>query len=97
MARFVKNRDESGWRKTLTRILCTFDTLTKCRTENDVAAQLAIILINLKIDGISGQCDSEMKLLIGCNQEDIQVIRDFHKDMQTLYVPNLVVEDDLSN
>ena len=47
--------------KTLTGILCTFDTLKR---------------------------DAEIKLLIGCNKEDIQVIRDFHKEMHTLYIPN---------
>jgi inorganic pyrophosphatase len=47
--------------KTLTGILCTFDTLKR---------------------------DAEIKLLIGCNTEDIQVIRDFHKEMHTLYIPN---------
>lgn len=41
--------------------------------------------------------DAEIKLLIGCNAEDIQVIRDFHKEMYTLYIPNPAVERDLSN
>ena len=41
--------------------------------------------------------DAEIKLLIGCSTEDIQVIRDFHKDMPTLYIPNPVVEHDISN
>jgi inorganic pyrophosphatase len=41
--------------------------------------------------------DVEIKLLIGCNEEDIQVIRDFHKEMYILYIPNPTVEDDLSN
>jgi inorganic pyrophosphatase len=57
-------------KKTLTGILCTFDTLKR---------------------------DAEIKLLIACTEEDIQVIRDFHKDMHTLYIPNPVVEHDLSN
>jgi inorganic pyrophosphatase len=57
-------------RKTLTGILCTFDTLKR---------------------------DAEIKLLIECTEEDIQIIRDFHKDMHTLYIPNPVVEHDLSN
>jgi inorganic pyrophosphatase len=56
--------------KTLTGILCTFDTLKR---------------------------DAEMKLLIGCNEDDIQVIRDFHNEMHTLYLPNLMVENDLPN
>ena len=41
--------------------------------------------------------DAEIKLLIGCTEEDIQVIRDFHKEMQILYIPNPMVEHDLSN
>jgi inorganic pyrophosphatase len=55
--------------KTLTGILCTFDTLKR---------------------------DAEIKLLVGCSKEDIQVIRDFHSDMHTLYIPNPVVENDVS-
>jgi inorganic pyrophosphatase len=56
--------------KTLTGILCTFDTLKR---------------------------DAEIKLLIGCNQEDIRIIRDFHSDMHTLYIPNPMVDNDLPN
>ena len=41
--------------------------------------------------------DAEIKLLIGCSQEDVQVIRDFHKEMHTLYIPNPMVDNDLSN
>jgi inorganic pyrophosphatase len=41
--------------------------------------------------------DAEIKLLIGCSKEDIQVIRDFHKEMYTLYIPNPAVEYELSN
>ena len=47
--------------KTLTGILCTFDTLKR---------------------------DAEIKLLIGCTEDDIPVIREFHKEMYTLYIPN---------
>ena len=56
--------------KTLTGILCTFDTLKR---------------------------DAEIKLLVGCSGDDVQVIRDFHGEMLTLFVPNPAVEDDLSN
>jgi inorganic pyrophosphatase len=56
--------------KTLTGILCTFDTL---------------------------KYDAEIKLLIGCSEEDIRVIRDFHKEMHTLYIPNPVVDNGVSN
>jgi inorganic pyrophosphatase len=55
--------------KTLTGILCTFDTLKR---------------------------DAEIKLLVGCSGDDVQVIRDFHREMLTLFVPNPAVEDDLS-
>jgi inorganic pyrophosphatase len=41
--------------------------------------------------------DAEIKLLIGCNEKDIQVIRDFHEEMYTLYIPNPAAEHDLSN
>jgi inorganic pyrophosphatase len=41
--------------------------------------------------------DAEIKLLIGCSEEDVQIIRDFHKDMHTLYIPNPAVDHDLSN
>jgi len=50
--------------KTLTGILCTFDTLKR---------------------------DAEIKLLIGCTEEDVQVIQNFHKEMHTLYIPNPTV------
>jgi inorganic pyrophosphatase len=41
--------------------------------------------------------DAEIKLLIGCDTEDILVIRDFHKEMHILYVPNPMVENDVSD
>jgi inorganic pyrophosphatase len=47
--------------RTLTGILCTFDTLKR---------------------------DAEIKLLIECTEEDIQIIQEFHKEMHTLYVPH---------
>jgi inorganic pyrophosphatase len=50
--------------KTLTGILCTFDTLKR---------------------------DAEIKLLIDCTEEDIQVIQEFHKEMHTLYILNPMV------
>ena len=50
--------------KTLTGILCTFDTLKR---------------------------DAEIKLLIACTEDDIPVIREFHKEMVTLYIPNPMV------
>jgi len=50
--------------KTLTGILCTFDTLKR---------------------------DAEIKLLIGCSEEDVQTIKVFHKEMYTLYIPNPMV------
>jgi inorganic pyrophosphatase len=65
----LKRLTEENGMKTLTGILCTFDTLKR---------------------------DAEIKLLLGCSENDIQVIRDFHKDMHTLYIPNLVVDHELS-
>ena len=56
--------------KTLTGILCTFDTLKR---------------------------DAEIKLLIGCSEADLHVIRDFHREMHMLFIPNPTVENDLSN
>ena len=41
--------------------------------------------------------DAEIKLLIECSAEDIQIIRDFHKEMHTLYIPNPAAEHELSN
>lgn len=35
--------------------------------------------------------DVEIKLLIGCTEEDLQIIQDFHKEMHTLYIPNPTV------
>jgi len=35
--------------------------------------------------------DAEIKLLIGCTDEDIQVIRKFNDQMRTLYIPNPMV------
>ena len=35
--------------------------------------------------------DAEIKLLIGCAEDDIPVIREFHKEMYTLYIPNPMV------
>jgi inorganic pyrophosphatase len=66
LSRLTNNEDA----KTLTGILCTFDTLKR---------------------------DAEIKLLIGCSETDIQVIRDFHKDMYTLYISNPAVDNDLSS
>ncbi|HVN16725.1 MAG TPA: inorganic diphosphatase [Anaerolineales bacterium] len=35
--------------------------------------------------------DAEIKLLIGCTEEDIQTIRSFHNYMHTLFIPNPIV------
>jgi inorganic pyrophosphatase len=35
--------------------------------------------------------DAEIKLLIGCTKENVQVIQEFHKEMHTLYLPNPMV------
>jgi inorganic pyrophosphatase len=62
--------NDAGTAKTLTGILCSFDTLKR---------------------------DAEIKLLIDCSDEDIQILRDFLRDLNTLYIPNPAVEHDLSN
>lgn len=41
--------------------------------------------------------DTEFKLLIGCRKEDIQIIRNFHKEMYTLFIPNPTAEHVLPN
>ena len=41
--------------------------------------------------------DAEIKLLIGCTSEDVETIRNFNTNMQTLFIPNPLVEDGLSN
>ena len=62
-------------------------------TGNEVAKTLTGILCTF--DRLKR--DAEIKLLIGCNENDIQIIRDFHKDMLTLYIPNPTVDNDLSS
>lgn len=32
--------------------------------------------------------DAEIKLLIGCTREDVEMIQDFHSEMHTLFIPN---------
>ena len=51
--------------KTLTGILCTFDTLKR---------------------------DMEIKLLLGCTDDDLQIIQKFRGEMYTLYIPNPEVD-----
>ena len=36
------------------------------------------------------KCDAEIKLLIGCTNEDVQVIRNFNSEMLTLFIPNIM-------
>jgi len=36
--------------------------------------------------------DAEIKLLIGCTQKDIEIIRSFHHPMFTLFIPNPLIE-----
>ena len=47
--------------KTLTGILCVFDTLKR---------------------------DMEIKLLVACTGDEIQIIKQFHRDMHVLYIHN---------
>ncbi len=41
--------------------------------------------------------DAEIKLLIGCTPEEVQTIQHFNDRMRTLFIPNPMVEDDLSD
>jgi inorganic pyrophosphatase len=40
--------------------------------------------------------DAEIKLLIGCTLADVETIQGFNSDMATLFIPNPMVEYDLS-
>lgn len=35
--------------------------------------------------------DSELKLLIGCTEEEVQIIQEFQKEMHNLSIPNPMV------
>jgi len=41
--------------------------------------------------------DAEIKILIGCAVEDVQIIQNFLDEMPTLFIPNPTVEHDLSD
>jgi inorganic pyrophosphatase len=41
--------------------------------------------------------DAEIKLLIGCTLEDVEIIQGFNSDMANLFIPNPMVKYDLSN
>ena len=41
--------------------------------------------------------DAEIKFLIACSPEDVQTIQHFNRGMQTLFIPNPMVEHDLSD
>lgn len=41
--------------------------------------------------------DAEIKLMVGCNREDIQIIRNFHEVMHTLYIPNPLVRHEITS
>jgi inorganic pyrophosphatase len=36
--------------------------------------------------------DAEIKLLIGCTKEDVEIIQNFHSEMRTLFIPNPTVD-----
>jgi hypothetical protein len=40
--------------------------------------------------------DAEIKLLIGCTQQDVESIQRSSNERQVLYIPNPMVEHDLS-
>lgn len=39
--------------------------------------------------------DAEIKLLIACSSKDVEMIQNFNSEMQTLFIHNPLVEDDL--
>ena len=41
--------------------------------------------------------DAEIKLLVACTSEDVQRIQAFNNEIQTLFIPNSMVEDDFSD
>lgn len=41
--------------------------------------------------------DAEIKLLIACTPADVETIQKFNPEMQTLFIPNPLVEDDFSH
>jgi inorganic pyrophosphatase len=41
--------------------------------------------------------DAEIKLLIGCTLEDVETIQGFNSDISTFFIPNPMVEHDLSD
>jgi inorganic pyrophosphatase len=41
--------------------------------------------------------DAEIKLLIDCTHEDVVVVQGFNNELPSLFIPNPMVEDDLSN
>ena len=40
--------------------------------------------------------DAEIKLLVGCTHEDIQIIQQFNNKMLTLFIPNPMENNDIS-
>lgn len=36
--------------------------------------------------------DTEIKLLIGCTREDVEIIQNFHREMQILFIPYPMVD-----
>ena len=40
--------------------------------------------------------DAEIKLLIGCTKEDVETILGFNSDLPSMFIPNPMVEHDLS-
>jgi len=41
--------------------------------------------------------DAEIKLLIGCTQEDVKTIQDFNNELPSLFIANPRVTDDVPN
>jgi inorganic pyrophosphatase len=58
---------------------------------NSVVNQRTKILTGILCTFDTLKHDAEIKLLIWCTEEDLQIIQDFHKEMHTLYIPNPTV------
>ena len=86
--------------KTLTGILCTFDRLTeRCISMQTLGfdSDLQNSSKNLLTFERSGELDAEIKLLIAGSLEYVETIQNFNPQMQTLFIPNPLVKDDLSH
>ena len=59
------------------------------RTEREILTGILCTFDTLKRD-------AEIKLLIGCTQEEIEIILNFHGEMPTLFIPNPKAKNEFS-